>query len=205
MGHGNAAFLKARVLYPPFMERCKQNHPAISTKEPMTTTSDPLHSRDPSRYRRPPQRLGLTLTVTWFGAGLSPVMPGTAGSLAALPFAFAIAWFGAPWMLIPAAAVVFLIGVWASDVYCRRAGVKDPGLIVIDEVAAQWLTLSVAPPAFLPYLIGFLLFRVFDMAKPWPVSWADRRIGGGFGVMIDDILAAAYSTGALYLILTYLL
>ncbi|WP_404385853.1 phosphatidylglycerophosphatase A [Caenispirillum salinarum] len=171
----------------------------------MSTTFDPLHARDPTRHRRPPQPLWLTLVVTWFGAGLSPVMPGTAGSLAALPFAAAIAWFGAPWMLVPAALLVFAIGVWASDVYCKRAGVKDPGLIVIDEVAAQWLTLSVAPVAFWPYVIGFVLFRIFDMTKPWPVSWADRHVGGGFGVMVDDLLAGAYSTAALYLVLTFLL
>jgi phosphatidylglycerophosphatase A len=145
------------------------------------------------------------MIVTWFGAGLSPVMPGTAGSLAALPFAVLIAWFGAPWMLVPAAIAVFILGTWASDVYCRRAGIKDPGLIVIDEVAGQWLTLSIAPVAFWPYVIGFVLFRIFDMVKPWPIGWADRRVSGGFGVMVDDVLAAIYSTGGLYLILTYIL
>lgn len=170
--------------------------PSLRTAGP----SDPLHARDPAPdtlHKAVPWPL--TLVVTWFGAGLSPVAPGTAGSLAALPFAFAIAWFGAPWMLVPAAAVVFLIGWWAADLYCRRAGLKDPGLIVIDEVAAQWLTLSVAPPEVVPYAVGFILFRIFDTLKPWPVSWADRRIGGGFGVMIDDIVAAGYSTALLWL------
>lgn len=165
---------------------------------------DPLHTRDPTRARRPAVPWPLTLVVTWGGVGLSPVAPGTAGSLAALPFAFGIAWFGAPWMLVPAAAVVFLIGWWASEHYCRRARAKDPGLIVIDEVAAQWLTLAVAPPEAVPYLVGFVLFRIFDMLKPWPVSWADRRIGGGFGVMIDDIAAAGYSTALLWLFVTIL-
>lgn len=144
----------------------------------------------------------LTLTVTWFGVGLIPVMPGTFGSLMALPFAWIIATLGAPWMLLPAAAVVFVLGWWASDVYCRMAGVKDPGRIVIDEVAAQWMTLSVAPPEVVPYVVGFVLFRIFDMMKPWPISWADRHVGGGFGVMFDDVLAALYSTGLLWLFLT---
>lgn len=170
----------------------------------MTSKTDPLHTRDPSLAPRLPLPWPLTLIVTWFGAGLSPVAPGTVGSLAALPFAWLIATQGAPWMLLPAAAVVFLIGWWASDAYCRMAGLKDPGRIVIDEVAAQWITLSVAPPEVVPYVVGFVLFRIFDMLKPWPVSWADRRIGGGFGVMIDDVVAAVYSTGLLWLFLTVL-
>lgn len=144
------------------------------------------------------------MVVTWFGAGLSPIVPGTMGSLAALPFAWVIATLGAPWMLVPAGVAVFLIGWWASDVYCRLAGLKDPGRIVIDEVAAQWITLSVAPPELVPYLVGFVLFRIFDMLKPWPISWADRRVSGGFGVMIDDILAAGFSTPLLWLFLIFL-
>ena len=138
------------------------------------------------------------LVATWFGAGRLPVAPGTWGSLAALPFAGAIHWVFGPVGLGLAAAALFLIGCWASSVYCRCSRDKDPGAIVIDEVAAQWLTLVAAPldPVF--YGIGFLLFRVADIAKPWPASWADRAVEGGLGVMLDDVLAGVYALAALW-------
>lgn len=133
------------------------------------------------------------IIATWFGAGRLPGAPGTWGSLAALPFAWAIeAGFGAPG-LVAGAAAAFLLGWWAADQCERASGVKDEGSIVIDEVAGQWLTLAAAPFDVTGYALGFLLFRLFDIAKPWPVRWADRRLGGGFGVMADDILAALYA------------
>ncbi len=133
-----------------------------------------------------------TLAATWFGAGLLPRAPGTWGSAAALPFAWVLVWAGGPRLLLAAAAACFLVGWWAAAVYVRRTGVDDPGEVVIDEVAGQWLVLAAAPLHPLAYLVGFALFRLFDVWKPWPVSWADRTIGGGLGVMVDDILAALY-------------
>jgi phosphatidylglycerophosphatase A len=133
------------------------------------------------------------LIATGFGAGLLPRAPGTWGSLAALPFACVIAWgTGAPGLLA-AAVLLFPIGCWAAAVAARRFGSDDPGCIVVDEVVGQWLTLAAAPFDPLAYAIGFVLFRCFDVFKPWPVSWADRRIGGGFGIMLDDVLAAVYA------------
>ena len=102
-------------------------------------------------------------------------------------------------------AAVFWLGLWAADRYMRAVGVHDPGAIVVDEVAGQWLTLAVAPLDPLAYLAGFLLFRVFDVLKPWPAGWLDRRVGGAFGVMIDDIAAAAYAGGALAVLVTWFL
>ena len=81
----------------------------------------------------------------------------------------------------------------------------DPGAIVIDEVAGQWLTLAVAPLDPLAYLLGFVLFRIADVLKPWPASWLDRRVGGAFGVMIDDVAAAAYAGGVLAILVSWLL
>jgi phosphatidylglycerophosphatase A len=75
--------------------------------------------------------------------------------------------------------------------------VHDPGAVVIDEVAGQWLTLTVAPLEPLAYLLGFVLFRIADVLKPWPASWLDRRVGGAFGVMIDDVAAAIYAGAVL--------
>jgi phosphatidylglycerophosphatase A len=131
--------------------------------------------------------------ATWFGSGLSPWAPGTAGSLAALPFAGLLAWAGGPWLLLAAAVAVFGVGVWASAVYRRRAGREDPGEVVIDEVAGQWLALVPAPLDPVLYTLGFLAFRLFDIWKPWPVGWLDRRVPGGLGIMLDDIAAGVYA------------
>jgi phosphatidylglycerophosphatase A len=145
------------------------------------------------------QRLGLPawhpaiVLGTWFWSGLLPVTPGTWGSLAALPFAWLIqANWGAAGLVV-GAALVFAVGCWAAGTIVAASGVKDPGAIVIDEVAAQWLVLAVAPQSVAIYAIGFFLFRVADILKPWPASWADRRVRGALGVMLDDVISAFYA------------
>jgi phosphatidylglycerophosphatase A len=145
-------------------------------------------------YRRPGITLGhpATIAATWFHAGLLPKAPGTWGSAAALPFAWGLAVLGGAPLLLAAAVACFFVGWWASAIYVARTGVDDPSEVVIDEVAGQWLVLAAAPLDPLSYGVGFALFRLFDVWKPWPVRWADRRIGGGLGVMVDDILAALY-------------
>jgi phosphatidylglycerophosphatase A len=137
------------------------------------------------------------LLATWFGAGLLPKAPGTWGSLAALPFAWIIASLGGPWALGLATVVVSLVGWWAAERVVRQTGIDDPGLIVIDEVAGQWLVLLLCPPNLWLYAAGFALFRLFDITKPWPAGWADRSVGGGLGVMLDDLLAAIYGLAIL--------
>jgi phosphatidylglycerophosphatase A len=137
------------------------------------------------------------LLATWFGTGLLPVAPGTWGSLAALPFAWAIrSLWGVPG-LAAAAAMVFAVGWWAAGAITKASRVKDPGSIVIDEVAGQWLVLLAASRDPLTWVLAFVLFRVFDIWKPWPVRWADRRIHGGLGIMLDDLLAAVYAVPVL--------
>ncbi len=139
-----------------------------------------------------------SLLATWFGAGLLPWAPGTWGSLAALPFGVALFWLSGPLGLLLAAAAVFGLGLWAAQAYEQVAAVKDPGAIVIDEVAGQWIALIPAglnPPAV---LLAFLLFRVFDVAKPWPVGWADRHLKGALGIMADDVIAGLYAAAVLY-------
>jgi phosphatidylglycerophosphatase A len=139
-----------------------------------------------------------TLLATWFGAGYLPKAPGTWGSFFALPFAYGIYWVSGSAGLIIASAIVFALGVWASAAYMSATNTKDPGAIVIDEVAAQWLVLVVAEGDIGLYLVGFVLFRIFDIFKPWPVSWADRTIPGGLGVMVDDLFAALFAAALLY-------
>ena len=138
--------------------------------------------------------------ATWFGIGNLPKAPGTWGSLTALPFAWLIVTLGGQSLLLVSILITFVIGCWASEIFIQREGVKDPGPVVIDEVVGQWLTLSVVTPDLLIYSLGFLMFRIFDIFKPWPIGLADRRIHGGFGVMIDDVLAGIYAAASLYLI-----
>jgi phosphatidylglycerophosphatase A len=141
-----------------------------------------------------------TLTGTWFGAGLAPKAPGTWGSVAALPFAYAIQWWGGSAALVLAACLVFLGGWAASNRLVTVLGIEDPQIIVVDEVVGQWLTLACGPLSIPAYLIGLVLFRAADITKPFPAGWADRKIGGGLGVMLDDVLAAIYSGFGLWLI-----
>lgn len=130
---------------------------------------------------------------TWFGCGLSPAAAGSVGSLAALPLAALAVWLGGTLALLIVGAALLAIGIAASDVYARLTGIKDPDEVVIDEVAGQCLTLVVVPLAPLPYLAGFLLFRFFDVAKPFPIRWLERNLPGGWGIMLDDIGAAIYA------------
>jgi phosphatidylglycerophosphatase A len=140
------------------------------------------------------------LLATWFGAGRLPRAPGTVASLAALPLAAALAWLGGPWLVLLAALPLFGLGVWASERYMAAYGVHDPGAVVVDEVVGQCLTLALLPATPIAYLLGFVLFRILDMAKPWPAGWIDRRMTGGIGVMLDDVVAGIYA-GALGLVL----
>lgn len=139
------------------------------------------------------------LIATWGGSGLLPGPSGTWGSLATLPFAWLVAvQWGSAWLIV-AAAAAFGIGCWASAAFLRHSDDKDPGAIVVDETAGQLLALAAVPPEPLWYLAGFLLFRIADIVKPWPASWADRKLSGALGVMADDIFAGAYVLLALYL------
>ncbi|MFQ5533221.1 MAG: phosphatidylglycerophosphatase A [Sphingomonadales bacterium] len=141
---------------------------------------------------RPPITHPATLAATWFGVGLLPKAPGTWGSLAALPIAWIIQSQFGPEGLSTAILLLFALGWWAAGRYERLAGQKDSSEIVIDEVVGQWLVLLFVPPDIILYALGFVLFRVADIFKPWPVNLADRAIEGGLGVMVDDVLAALY-------------
>jgi len=123
---------------------------------------------------------------------LAPKAPGTFGSLAAIPPAILIHYYIGNLGLVIAAIIVAIIGTVSCHYYLKATGGEDPKEVVIDEVAGMWLTLAIMPLTFKGYLLGFILFRFFDIIKPWPVSYADLRVPGAFGVMLDDILAGLY-------------
>lgn len=134
-------------------------------------------------------RLAL-LIATFFYSGYSPKMPGTVASfLTALLWFWPICYGGVqPWMVLLASALLFLIGLWASEHSQRYLGGEDPQVIVIDEVAGQTLALALCGHP-LTILFGLFLFRVFDILKPGPIGWLDRNLKGGMGIMLDDMVA----------------
>jgi phosphatidylglycerophosphatase A len=146
--------------------------------------------------------LPVRLAATFFGAGRFPAAKGTFGSMMALPFGIALLQVPPPFgrlALLVAATAVLAIGVWASTQFCRAVDRPDAGEVVIDEVAGQWLALVFAAPDNpWHFLAAFLLFRFFDIAKVWPASWAQDHLPGGWGVMMDDIVAGLYAAAALY-------
>ncbi|HJT43369.1 MAG TPA: phosphatidylglycerophosphatase A [Rhizomicrobium sp.] len=134
-----------------------------------------------------------TLIASVFGIGYVRIAPGTVMSAAAMPLAAWIALYGGGAALLAASLAAFAIGVAACGDHVRATGRQDPSECVIDELAGQWLACAVAvfaaPVSLAAFLLAFVLFRLFDIWKPWPVSWADRDIGGGLGVMTDDMIA----------------
>jgi phosphatidylglycerophosphatase A len=134
-----------------------------------------------------------SLIATGFGLGRLPVAPGTWASLAALPLAWLLDHVAGRPGIAAAGVAIALVGIWASQVYVDHQRTQDPGEIVVDEIAAQLLVLTIVPLSPFSMALGFVLFRLFDIVKPWPVSWADRSVKGGLGIMLDDLLAAAYA------------
>jgi phosphatidylglycerophosphatase A len=151
---------------------------------------------------RPPEprtrkmRVAYTL-ATWFGCGYVPYVPGTVGTFAALPLYFVLS--GAGWIAVLAGAVVVAaVGVWAAEMVVKDTQKKDPQIVVIDEVAGVLFTLAAAPRTLAAVSIGVLAFRVLDQWKPWPARWAEKKLPGGWGVVVDDVFAGAW--GALVML-----
>ena len=127
-----------------------------------------------------------------FGSGLSPKAPGTAGTIAAVPLYLLIAGLH-PGIYAAVVFIAFVAGVAICDWVARDMAVKDPGAIVWDEFVGLWIALFMLPNGWYWLLFGFLLFRIFDILKPWPVSYFDRELAGGLGIMLDDVAAGFYS------------
>ena len=127
-----------------------------------------------------------------FGSGLSPVAPGTMGTLLAVPFIFILRSMNDPafWMVL---VLLFLLGVWVCGHVSRQLGVHDHGGIVWDEMVGYWLCVAFVPLQWPWLLAAFVLFRFFDIIKPWPIRQIDRKVSGGFGIMADDIVAALFT------------
>ncbi|MYE01323.1 MAG: phosphatidylglycerophosphatase A [Alphaproteobacteria bacterium] len=137
--------------------------------------------------------------ATVFGLGHLPGAPGSWASLAALPPAWAVAWAGGPWALAGAAVLVGIAGCRAATRYEQATGERDSSAVVVDEVVGQWLVLATLPLDLLAYALGFAAFRLFDIAKPPPIGWIERKIARGPGVMADDVAAAASAAALIHL------
>lgn len=125
-----------------------------------------------------------------FGAGLAPWAPGTVGTLVAIPLYLALVLLP-PLIYLLALALLILVGLWACGKTAAEVGGGDPSAIVWDEILGFLLTMALVPPLWYWLLLGFLLFRFFDIVKPWPIAAVDLRVKGGLGIVLDDLVAGA--------------
>lgn len=140
--------------------------------------------------------------ATGFGSGLSPYAPGTIGTLVSL-ILFAVL-KDTTWVLLALCVIGFVAGIYLCGYTARKLGTHDHGGIVWDEFIGMWITLLWIPVSPLALLLGFVLFRLFDILKPWPIGFLDKRVQGGFGIMLDDVLAGLFANLSLLLILRYI-
>ncbi|NOZ53538.1 MAG: phosphatidylglycerophosphatase A [Gammaproteobacteria bacterium] len=158
---------------------------------------DKQHSPQVSLSRNPIQWVAFG-----FGSGLAPVAPGTFGTVAAIPLFLLINGL-ALWQYLAIVLILLIVGIWVCGYTARRLGVHDHPAIVWDEIVGYLITMIAAPSGWLWIFIGFVLFRLFDIWKPWPIGVCDQRVGGGFGIMVDDVLAACYAFIGLQLLTMY--
>jgi phosphatidylglycerophosphatase A len=153
------------------------------------------------RYKLTPRQIisdPVLFLAFGFGSGLAKKAPGTFGTLAAVPVYL---------LLLPAGQVAYwivtvlvsLIGIWLCGVAAEKLGEHDFGGIVWDEIAGFLITLAFTPFSWQAMLAGFVLFRLFDIVKPWPIRWIDQKVTGGFGIMLDDIIAGFFAAGVMAL------
>lgn len=152
----------------------------------------------------------MTIKTPWqflasgFGAGLSPIAPGTMGTLVAVPLWAIFASFLPLWGYLLLIIIASIIGITICQKASDELGVHDHGGIVWDEFVGLWITMLFAPVSWASAILGFLLFRFFDVLKPWPIKAIDEKISGGFGIMFDDIIAGIFALIALQLVLHYI-
>ena len=133
------------------------------------------------------------------GSGLAPKAPGTFGTLAAIPL-YLLLMTLSPWLYFVVVVIASVAGVWICDKTADDLGVHDHPAIVWDEFCGFWVTMLLAPAGWLWIVLGFLLFRLFDIWKPWPIGWLDKRVSGGFGIMVDDLIAGVFAMVILQII-----
>ena len=164
--------------------------------------SDTLTLRESFRKAGFFEKLALCLSL-WFGAGLMPKVPGTFGTLAAVPIALVMNDLGVFYQIL--FLMIFIpMAVWSSGLSQRLLGRNDPPEVVIDEVAGLLLTIFLLPTSWITLSLGFILFRLFDILKPFPIRRLEKGIKGGTGIVLDDILAGIYANLCLRLVI-YLL
>ncbi len=153
----------------------------------------------------------ITIKTPWqflasgFGSGMSPIAPGTMGTLMALPLWALFASFLPLWGYISLIVIAGLIGI----VICQKAsdelGVHDHGGIVWDEFVGLWITMLFSPVSWSTAILGFIFFRFFDVLKPWPIKVVDTKVAGGFGIMFDDVIAGIFALITLQLCQIYVI
>ena len=135
-----------------------------------------------------------------FGSGMAPYAPGTFGTLAAVPIYLLLQPLGLPIYLL-ITVIAFVAGIWLCGETAQALGVHDHSGIVWDEVVGYLVTMIAVPLDWKWILLGFLLFRLFDVLKPWPIRWIDNKVSGGLGIMLDDILAGFFALITLHLVI----
>jgi phosphatidylglycerophosphatase A len=163
-----------------------------------------IFAMNPSLPPKPDWTNPIHLLAFGLGSGAVPKAPGTFGSLAVIPIYLLMFQYLAPPIYLAAVGVMFVLGVWLCERTSRDLGVHDHGGIVWDEWVGMLVTLWMVPFGWQWLFAGFVLFRIFDIFKPWPIGWLDRRISGGLGIMLDDLVAGLYSLAILHLLLFYL-
>ena len=151
----------------------------------MSTSQPKVNFRE--LIKRPACFLGLG-----FGSGLAPVAPGTFGTLAAIPIYCLMQNLSLTIYLV-LTIIAFIVGIWICQQSADWLGKEDPSAVVWDEIVGYLITMIAAPTGWLWIVIGFVLFRFFDILKPWPISLADREIHGGLGIMVDDVIAGVFA------------
>lgn len=141
----------------------------------------------------------IQLLAVGFGSGLAPKAPGTCGTIAAIPF-FLLLSLLAPLYYAVVVAVLSIAGIYICEKAAKASGVHDHGSIVWDEFIGYFVTMFMIPVSWQSVLVGFILFRFFDILKPWPISLADKKLDGGFGIMFDDIIAGLFALILMHLI-----
>jgi phosphatidylglycerophosphatase A len=127
-----------------------------------------------------------------FGSGLAKKAPGTFGTLAAIPVYYLFAQTGIIFYSL-LTVIATVTGIWICGIAAKRLDEHDFGGIVWDEIAGYLITMWLVPFSWKAVILGFVLFRLFDIVKPWPIKWIDRKVQGGFGIMLDDVLAAVFA------------
>jgi phosphatidylglycerophosphatase A len=134
-----------------------------------------------------------------FGSGLAPWAPGTFGTLVAIPCYLLLQPLSQIYYMI-IVMLGFFVGIWICEITSRDLGVHDHSGIVWDEIVGYLVTMAWAPRGWVWIVVGFLLFRLFDILKPWPIRWFDQKVTGGIGIMLDDLIAALFAVGGMLLI-----